>query len=329
MPPSPDTAVASQDPETSLQPLVSVVTIFLNAERFLDEAVRSIMAQTYPNWELLLVDDGSTDGSSAAARRWAVSHADRVRYLEHDGHENRGMSASRNLGVRHARGTIVAFLDSDDVYLPEKLERQVALLEAYPGVVMVYGATQYWYGWTGVPADAARDRVRRQGVPSGTVVEPASLLAALIRNQAQTPCTCGVLVRRDAFDAVGGFEERFRGMFEDQAFFFKVFARVRVLVDSGCYDRYRQHPDSHCHVEDATGAWDATGAPSTARARFLYWLADYLGEAKLDADPALRDAIRWILGPYRSRVVRLAQRTAHSARVIVRSIARRFTGTAP
>src|SRR5258706_2880162 len=79
--------------------LVSVVVIFLNAERFISEAVESVVAQTYGNWELLLVDDGSNDGSTEIARSYAAKFPDKIRYLEHHGHENRGMSASRNLGI--------------------------------------------------------------------------------------------------------------------------------------------------------------------------------------------------------------------------------------
>src|SRR5262249_44847302 len=136
------------------RPLVSVVTIFLDAdERFFEEAIASVFAQTYTNWELLLVDDGSTNGSSEIARRYAREHADRIRYLEHPGHQNRGMSATRNLGVRHARGEYVGLLDADDIWLPEKLERQVAILEAHPEAGMVYGPTLVWYGWTGEPED--------------------------------------------------------------------------------------------------------------------------------------------------------------------------------
>src|SRR5512147_1824882 len=103
------------------QPLVSGVIIFWNAERFLQEAIESVLAQTYPSWELLLVDDGSTDGASEIARSYAARHPERIRYLEHPGHRNRGMSASRNLGLQQSRGALVAFLDSDDVWLPEKL----------------------------------------------------------------------------------------------------------------------------------------------------------------------------------------------------------------
>ncbi|HEY9653496.1 MAG TPA: glycosyltransferase family 2 protein, partial [Coleofasciculaceae cyanobacterium] len=116
----------------SRKPLVSVVTIFLNTEKYIEEAIESIFAQTYDRWELLLVDDGSSDRSTIIALQYAQQYAGKVRYLEHETHQNRGMSASRNLGVRHAQGEYIAFLDSDDVWLPQKLERQVEILESQP-----------------------------------------------------------------------------------------------------------------------------------------------------------------------------------------------------
>ena len=82
--------------------LVSVITIFLNEERFLEEAIQSVFQQSYTNWELLLVDNGSADASTRLAQRYADEDPDVVRYLEHEGHPNRGMSTSHNLGIRHA-----------------------------------------------------------------------------------------------------------------------------------------------------------------------------------------------------------------------------------
>src|SRR5438876_10917096 len=106
----------------SNQPLVSVVIIFWNAERFLREAIESVFAQAYVNWELLLVDDGSTDGSTAIARSGVEQDPQRVRYVEHPGHDNRGMSASRNLGIGNAQGAVVAFLDAEHVRPSNLLE---------------------------------------------------------------------------------------------------------------------------------------------------------------------------------------------------------------
>lgn len=301
--------------------LVSIVTIFFDAGAFLDEAVASVLAQTYEHWELLLVDDGSTDASREAARRWADRHPARIRYLEHPGHQNRGMSASRNLGVRHARGEVLAFLDADDVYLPDKLMHQVRLLADHPEVGMVYGATEYWYGWTGEATARARDRTRRQGVAPG-IVPPPALLAPLVRDEARTPCTCGVLLRRAAFERADGFEERFRGMYEDQAFFYKIFARVPVLVDDRVLDRYRQHAGSHVHTQEATGAW-ARHAPSPARAEFLRWLDAFVAAEGL-ADAALRRAIRRELRPYASPLLGWVYVARHHARARLRGARRRL-----
>ena len=83
--------------------LVSVVIIFLNAENFIEEAIESVLAQTYGQWELLIVDDGSTDGSKNMARDYAIKNPDKIIYLEHPEHQNQGMSASRNLGIKHAK----------------------------------------------------------------------------------------------------------------------------------------------------------------------------------------------------------------------------------
>jgi glycosyltransferase involved in cell wall biosynthesis len=116
---------------------VSVVMPFFNAEQFLGEALESILAQTYPHWELLLIDDGSTDGSLALARSYAARHPKRVRCLQHSEGQNRGPSASRNLGIAHALGEYVALQDADDVSAPERLGKQVAFLDSHPEVALV------------------------------------------------------------------------------------------------------------------------------------------------------------------------------------------------
>jgi glycosyltransferase involved in cell wall biosynthesis len=160
----------------SSKPLVSSIISFLNEERFIQEAIESVFAQTYDNWELLLVDDGSTDASTRIALQYAERHPSKVRYLEHPGHQNRGVSVSRNLGSRHAKGKYVAFLDSDDVWLPNKLQRQVTILGACPEAGMVYGLPQYWHSWTGNPEDVERDSVPKLGVQANTLFRPPTLL---------------------------------------------------------------------------------------------------------------------------------------------------------
>src|SRR5688572_17319672 len=100
--------------EPGCQPRVSVVLPVFNGAAFLGEAIESVLHQDYRNFELLVVDDGSTDASRTNARESADRDPCRVRYLEHPGHANRGTACSRNLALKHARGELVAFIDADD-----------------------------------------------------------------------------------------------------------------------------------------------------------------------------------------------------------------------
>lgn len=127
-------------------PLVSVVTIFLNEEKFLQEAVDSVLAQNYQNWELILVDDGSVDDSASIASHFQSKYPARVTCLSHTDRQNRGMSASRNLGLTRALGRYVAFLDADDVWDTEFLRHRVDILESHAECSMVSGAAHFWYG---------------------------------------------------------------------------------------------------------------------------------------------------------------------------------------
>jgi glycosyltransferase involved in cell wall biosynthesis len=287
-------ALMMSDPE------VSVVVPFFNAARFLDDCIASVFAQTYTSWELLLIDDGSTDGGTAIARACVARHPSRVRYLQHPRGERRGASAARNLGIRHARGRSVAFLDADDVWLPGKLQAQTAILAAHPEAAMVYNRSQFWYSWTGDVDDRPRDYVERLGVPPDTLITPPTLLSLILREKSPVPCTCSVLIRRDAVERVGGFEEGFFDLFTDQAFYAKVFFQLPVFASGGCWDRYRQHPDQSCATAERTGRL------RRARRAFLEWLERYLIDQRArgtDVWQALQHALAPFRGPTDRRLV--------------------------
>lgn len=277
--------------------LVSVIIIFLNGEQFIQEAIDSIFAQTYKNWELLLVDDGSTDGSTAIAQQYANQYPDKVRYLEHEDHQNRGMSATRNLGIAYAQGEFIAFLDADDVWLPQKLEQQLAILEAQPEAGMIYGRSEIWYSWTGNPQDGDRDRdhTLSLGVQPNALVQPPTLFLLLLENKVQTPTTCSVLIRRQVFETVGGFQDAFRGMFEDQAFFTKVCLKFPVFVADNCWARYRQHPDSCCAIAEQKRT-------EISRLPLLNWITEYLTEQGVQDHEVWR-ALNREFWPYRHPVL--------------------------
>lgn len=270
----------------SSTPLVSVIVIFLNGEPFLVDAIESVYAQTYGNWEILLVDDGSTDGSTELAQRYANQYPERVRYLEHDGHHNMGMSASRNLGILQARGDFIGFLDADDIWLPQKLEEQIALFTALPEAGMVYGRTLIWHSWA-PPEDKTADYFYKLGIQPNRLVKPPCVFNIILQNRYQTPTTCNALMRRSVFSNVGMFEESFRSMYEDQVFFSKVTLSVPVYVADKCWAKYRQHPQSCSMTSQGQDYFKG-------RESFLNWLERYCRSQAIE-DRSLLQQIRWEL----------------------------------
>jgi glycosyltransferase involved in cell wall biosynthesis len=258
----------------SNKPLVSVIIPFLNAEKFVQEAMESVFGQTYENWELLLVDDGSTDGSTQIAHHYVEQFPGKVRYLEHPEHQNRGAAASRNLGVDHANGEYIALLDADDAWFAFKLERQVAILNSHPEAGMLFGLSQYWHSWTGAPEDAHCDFVPELGVQADTLFEPSTLLTLLDPlGRATSPCPSNLLLRREVMERTARFEESFTGMYqlyEDQVFLVKVYLKEAVFVANECWDRYRIHP------EQCVSVTQRAGQQQSIRLFFLHWLEEYL-----------------------------------------------------
>jgi glycosyltransferase involved in cell wall biosynthesis len=294
---------------TQPRALVSAVIIFLDEERFLEEAIASVYAQTYPDWELLLVDDGSSDRSSEIARAYAERDPDRVRYLEHPGHRNLGEGAARNLGVHEARGEWLAFLDGDDVWLPNRLERGVALAREHPDADMIYGRTVYWRSWQG-SCSPHPDRIQPHYFRANRLVPPPDLLVRYLLLRAAYPCMGSLLVRRHAFLVMEGFDESFRGLGQDLVFLAKVCLRYSVYVSDECWDRYRQHSES------VTALAEAQGAVRSAQRVYLSWLESYIQHEGVE-DEQLSTALR--------AAVRRTDRAPHDWRSRLERIFRRAT----
>lgn len=113
---------------SSKNPLVTVVIPAFNAEFYISEAIESVFSQTYQNYEVIVIDDGSSDSTLQIVEEYCIKY-ENVKLLTHPEHQNRGVSKSRQLGVQQAQGKYIAFLDADDFWEPQKIGIQVALLE--------------------------------------------------------------------------------------------------------------------------------------------------------------------------------------------------------
>lgn len=194
---------------------VSVIIPAYNQGHFLAEAVNSVLAQTYPHVEVIVVDDGSTDDTAVVARSFTDP---RVRYVYK---QNGGLSSARNEGLRHAQGQYISYLDSDDCFLPEKLAMLVGEMDAHSAVGFVAGQA--------IPVD---EHGRHVGKKFDTPL-PTDTKQLLLGN----PLHVGsVLVRRDWQEKVGFFDETLRS-YEDWDMWLR-------LAQAGCQMRYVPQPVS-------------------------------------------------------------------------------------
>ena len=259
--------------------LVSISIPFYNSECFLSEAIDSVLAQTYAHWELFLVDDGSSDRSTEIARGYAARLPDQIHYLQHTEHRNWGVTRTRNLGASKSKGEYLAFLDSDDVWLPNKLEHQVALMKEHPEVGLVYGPSEYWYDWDS-SQKSEQDNCIPSLAPAGNMyAPPVLLLSSHPLGPYGAPCPSSFLLRRHAFDDIQGFVESFNPhtyqLLEDTAFLTKVYLSVPVFVTDCCSDRYRCHPGSIWHRTMGTNREESE------RRYYFHWLRQYLIQERI------------------------------------------------
>jgi glycosyltransferase involved in cell wall biosynthesis/polysaccharide pyruvyl transferase WcaK-like protein len=276
-----------------MTPLVSIILPFLNAGPYLAEAIASVEAQSEADWELLLIDDGSTDASPVIATRAAAADP-RIRLITRPADNSGGAAAARNLGLREARGAFIAFLDADDLYEPGKLASQLAPFREHPEIMIVYGPTRWWH-----PGAEHRDWTERMRPLARRVHKAPELLnRVLLMQRGHVPCTCGVLIRREALKMVGGFDEAF-ALYEDQTLWAKLLLRFPAYVTDLVCARYRQHGGSATARSEQSGAYDRL-RPHQARIAFLNWVRDHARASGL-ADPSVERALRLAFAPYGER----------------------------
>ncbi|GJL65531.1 MAG: hypothetical protein NPIRA05_05020 [Nitrospirales bacterium] len=279
-----------------MKPGVSVVMIFRDEEQFIAGALASVLNQQYTDWELILVDDGSIDNSKKIALKVLEKVTQPVVYLSHPKNENRGMSASRKLGVANSHGKAIGFLDADDVWETQKLNEQIDILRRFPEISAVYGRTLIWNSWQGDSARPASDTRTDDffydlGVEPDQVANSETLFHLLLENQCQSPTTCNILFRREFFDR-SRFVDAFTGMYEDQVLYFQLFAEESVYVAGKVWARYRQHDDSEVARHESANEY------FSGRLMLLEWLSDYVENLPRQKS-SLKGAVRKTLFAYR------------------------------
>jgi len=229
-------------------PTVSVIVPMFNAVATVEPTLNSVFSTGWSELQVIVVDDGSRDSSLVLVETYLRRHPERnILLLTHPNRQNRGASASRNLGVEHATGKYVAFLDADDLYRPNRFASSVRLLEEQPHVSAVFGT--FLYEITG---EGDSHQVRDISSDLVTAVEQQVLIPAdeedflsqLLRGKAGLH-TSTITIRKDAFINAGGFPDFRYG--EDHALWLKIFSTCAVeRIDDAPVSIYRIHQDSLC-----------------------------------------------------------------------------------
>jgi len=208
-------------------PKISVIIPAFNKDRFVAETIDTALAQTYPNVDITVIDDGSTDSTPHILKRYSG----RLTILEHLGRANRGQSAAINLGIRSTQGDYLAILDADDLWEPTKLEHQVQFLDNHPNIGCVY-ANAY-------VIDTAGRRLY-------TLLPPNHVEKGLPEHMlvhCPVGCPSGYLVRRSVYNRVGYYDETLRSA-QDHDMLVRLTEVSRVGYINEVLWSKREHPDS-------------------------------------------------------------------------------------
>jgi len=211
---------------TDRLPLITAVIPSYNSARFVPEAIESVLNQTYPQVEVIVVDNDSQDETPQVMQQYQPQ----VRYIRQ---ENRGLSGSRNRGIEEGRGELFAFLDADDRWRTDKLEKQYAALAGHPEVGLVHTDVYYW--------EADEDRFERRDRQREKYAGPC--YETLFWGNAVLPST--VLIRRECLDRVGGFDRKIeRNSTQDYDLWLRIARHYEFgYVPEPLVD-YRQHEEN-------------------------------------------------------------------------------------
>lgn len=223
-------------PAAVTEPAISVVIPCFNAERFVAATLRSVLGQGVQGLEVIVVDDGSSDASAAVV----ATSFPQVRLIRQ---ANAGVAVARNTGIEAARGRLVAFVDADDIWLPGKLQAQLALLASTPGARMCYTAWEVWHSLDPQPEPALLARLSAQPGGAGSAWDGAS---GWIYPELLLDCvvwTSTVLAERSLFAEVGVFDPGLR-IGEDYDLWLRASRVTPILRVPRPLALYRMHPAS-------------------------------------------------------------------------------------
>jgi glycosyltransferase involved in cell wall biosynthesis len=208
-------------------PRVSVIVPAYNAAVYLPDAIESVIRQTYTDWEIVVVDDGSVDNTRTVVGSYIARLQDKLQYVYQP---NRGLPAARNTAIRHSRGEFIALLDADDLCMPRRLELSVAALDRNPRAGLVHGRI--------ARIDAAGNLVDQPVIDSRYL--SGNIKRHIYSRRAHLSC-CTVMYRKECISIAGYFDETMRAT-EDRDMWFRIAEKFEVAFVDEILSQYRLSP---------------------------------------------------------------------------------------
>lgn len=278
---------------------VSIILIFHNANiRALEAGIKSVLGQTHTNWELLLIDDGSSNKSSNLARNYALLYPKYLSYIEHERHQILGISASYNLGINQAKGTYISFLDANNLWLPDKLQYQLNTLENHPEAGAVFNSPMFSSHQITKTFLNQKYELTQPNLCLNSIIKPPQLLPWLLLNpEIKSFALDNILLRREIFNFIGLFEPRLLRGFTLEAFLVKICLNIPIIIqDQSLIRELKDFNYSQVFYPETKEYYSLQ--VNSAHKTYLSWLQDYLLRHQVN-NYQIWQAINHQLLPYR------------------------------
>ncbi len=246
-------------------PKVSIITPLYNGIKTLSETYQSIADQDYEDWEWIMFDDGSSDGTPELGRKYASQSSRKIFFFEHEGKKNFGTAYTRNRAIEKSNGEIISFIDQDDIWYKNRLSYHLKLFSGLADCAMIWSPALYWYSErTFIQPVGEKGRGLKNGI-----YEPPQLIENFLKDLRCTPLPSASMVRRKHFDEVKGFEESVKGS-EDIVLWLKLANSYRIYFDNEIIVKYRKHYDSTLRKAAESGIMNQWNL------EFYRWVIEFL-----------------------------------------------------
>jgi glycosyltransferase involved in cell wall biosynthesis len=220
-------------------PLVSVIIPLYNGGKYIESTLMSVLSQTFNNYEILVVNDGSTDDGPKKVLTIIEKYPGHIQLISHSDGRNHGIAASRNLAIKRAQGMWIAFIDQDDLWLPEKLEKQMRAVNQFPEADIIYGKVSF--------IDDKGGQIRIRGMHTtygkGVPENPQNIFKELIQEDFIPNLT--VLVRKRCIEKVGLLDEGPHHEYEDWLLLSKISFYYKFLFLPELLGAWRLHDNNY------------------------------------------------------------------------------------